>query len=133
MGTRGKHNFLLSAVGVFLFSFLCVLGSSLFALGSHFKGTSYLLPLMLTGRLLFGSGNGSLTSKPTSPNSDSYVRCQLRDNLVKLLSLVFFLVSCSEPYHSLLVQREGAGLGFRSDPGFLSPGFSPEFLPHPEV
>uniref|UniRef100_A0A3B3ZMR2 Lysosomal dipeptide transporter MFSD1 n=1 Tax=Periophthalmus magnuspinnatus TaxID=409849 RepID=A0A3B3ZMR2_9GOBI len=47
--------------GVFLFSFLCVLGSSLFALGSHFKGTPYLLPLMLTGRLLFGSGNGSLT------------------------------------------------------------------------
>uniref|UniRef100_H3D5I9 Lysosomal dipeptide transporter MFSD1 n=1 Tax=Tetraodon nigroviridis TaxID=99883 RepID=H3D5I9_TETNG len=47
--------------GVFLFSFLCVLGSSLFALGSHFRGTPYLLPLMLTGRLLFGSGNGSLT------------------------------------------------------------------------
>ncbi|KAK3552059.1 hypothetical protein QTP70_031765 [Hemibagrus guttatus] len=47
--------------GVFLFSFLCVLGSSIFALGSHFKGTPYLLPLMLAGRLLFGSGNGSLT------------------------------------------------------------------------
>lgn len=47
--------------GVFLFSFLTVLGSSVFALGSHFKGTPYLLPLMLTGRLLFGSGNGSLT------------------------------------------------------------------------
>ncbi|XP_005935597.1 major facilitator superfamily domain-containing protein 1 [Haplochromis burtoni] len=47
--------------GVFLFSFHCVLGSSLFALGSHFKGSPYLLPLMLTGRLLFGSGNGSLT------------------------------------------------------------------------
>lgn len=47
--------------GVFLFSFLTVLGSSVFALGSHFKGTQYLLPLMLTGRLLFGSGNGSLT------------------------------------------------------------------------
>ncbi|KAJ7984544.1 hypothetical protein DPEC_G00355900 [Dallia pectoralis] len=47
--------------GVFLFSFLCVLGSAIFALGSHFKGTAYLLPLMLTGRLLFGSGNGSLT------------------------------------------------------------------------
>lgn len=28
--------------GVFLFSFLCVLGSSLFALGSHFKGTTEL-------------------------------------------------------------------------------------------
>ncbi|XP_023674954.1 lysosomal dipeptide transporter MFSD1 [Paramormyrops kingsleyae] len=47
--------------GVFLFSFLTVLGSTIFALGSHFKGTSYLLPLMLTGRLVFGSGNGSLT------------------------------------------------------------------------
>nr|XP_033770419.1 major facilitator superfamily domain-containing protein 1-like [Geotrypetes seraphini] len=47
--------------GVFLFSFLTVLGSAVFALGSHFKGTSYLLPLMLIGRLLFGSGNGSLT------------------------------------------------------------------------
>ncbi|XP_068161635.1 lysosomal dipeptide transporter MFSD1-like [Antennarius striatus] len=47
--------------GVLLSSSLCVLGSSLFALGSHFKGTPYLLPLMLTGRLLFGSGSGSLT------------------------------------------------------------------------
>ncbi|XP_075755096.1 lysosomal dipeptide transporter MFSD1-like [Pelodiscus sinensis] len=47
--------------GVFFFSFLTVLGSCIFALGSHFKGTPYLLPLMLTGRLLFGSGNGSLT------------------------------------------------------------------------
>ncbi|KAJ7305779.1 hypothetical protein JRQ81_010145 [Phrynocephalus forsythii] len=47
--------------GVFVFSFLTVLGSSVFALGSHFRGTPYLLPLMLTGRLLFGSGNGSLT------------------------------------------------------------------------
>ncbi|XP_076842967.1 lysosomal dipeptide transporter MFSD1 isoform X2 [Brachyhypopomus gauderio] len=47
--------------GVFLFSFLTVLGSAIFALGSHFKGTASLLPLMLTGRLLFGSGNGSLT------------------------------------------------------------------------
>ncbi|XP_068616264.1 lysosomal dipeptide transporter MFSD1-like, partial [Brachionichthys hirsutus] len=46
--------------GVFLSSFLCVLGSSLFALGSHFKGTPYLLPLMLTGRLLFGAGFGPL-------------------------------------------------------------------------
>uniref|UniRef100_A0A8C8CLK1 Lysosomal dipeptide transporter MFSD1 n=1 Tax=Oncorhynchus tshawytscha TaxID=74940 RepID=A0A8C8CLK1_ONCTS len=52
---------LFSLFGVFLFSFLCVLGSAIFALGSHFKGTAYLLPLMLTGRLLFGSGNGSLT------------------------------------------------------------------------
>ncbi|XP_064624959.1 major facilitator superfamily domain-containing protein 1-like [Lineus longissimus] len=47
--------------GVFLFSFLCVLGSSTFALGAYFRGTSALLPVMLIGRLLFGSGNGSLT------------------------------------------------------------------------
>ncbi|XP_015215360.2 lysosomal dipeptide transporter MFSD1 [Lepisosteus oculatus] len=56
--------FLIDKLGnrcVFLFSFLTVLGSAVFALGSHFKGTSYLLPLMLTGRLLFGSGNGSLS------------------------------------------------------------------------
>ncbi|CAH2307674.1 major facilitator superfamily domain-containing 1-like isoform X3, partial [Pelobates cultripes] len=46
--------------GLFLFSLLTVLGSAIFALGSHFKGTPYLLPLMLTGRLLFGAGNGSL-------------------------------------------------------------------------
>lgn len=50
-------------VGVFLFSFLCVLGSCTFAAGAFLKGTSYLLPVMLLGRLLFGSGNGSLTSK----------------------------------------------------------------------
>ena len=63
---------LLRAVGVFLFSFLCVLGSSLFALGSHFTGTPYLLPLMLTGRLLFGSGNGSLTSMSASHQSNLF-------------------------------------------------------------
>ena len=51
------------SVGVFLFSFLCVLGSSTFAAGIFLKGTSYMLPIMLLGRLLFGSGNGSLTSK----------------------------------------------------------------------
>lgn len=48
-------------IGVFLFSFLCVLGSSTFAVGSMLKGTKYMLPVMLLGRLLFGSGNGSLT------------------------------------------------------------------------
>ncbi|XP_061182017.1 major facilitator superfamily domain-containing protein 1-like [Saccostrea echinata] len=48
-------------LGVFLFSFLCVLGSSTFAVGAMLKGTSYMLPIMLLGRLLFGSGNGSLT------------------------------------------------------------------------
>ncbi|XP_072416186.1 lysosomal dipeptide transporter MFSD1 [Chiloscyllium punctatum] len=49
-----------SGVGIILFSILIVLGSATFALGSHFKGTCYLLPLMLIGRLLFGSSNGSL-------------------------------------------------------------------------
>ncbi|XP_070563686.1 lysosomal dipeptide transporter MFSD1-like [Ptychodera flava] len=48
-------------VGLFLFSGLCLLGSSVFALGELFKGTSAMLPVMLVGRLLFGSGNGSLT------------------------------------------------------------------------
>ncbi|CAC5422772.1 unnamed protein product [Mytilus coruscus] len=48
-------------IGLFLFSFLCVLGSSTFAAGVFFKGTSAMLPVMLIGRLLFGSGNGSLT------------------------------------------------------------------------
>lgn len=48
-------------VGVFLFSFLCVLGSSTFAAGAMLKGSSAMLPVMLIGRLLFGSGNGSLT------------------------------------------------------------------------
>lgn len=47
-------------LGVFLFSFLCVLGSSTFAAGAFLKGTSYMLPVMLLGRLLFGSGSGSL-------------------------------------------------------------------------
>lgn len=51
------------SVGAFLFSGLCVVGSSTFALGAMFKGTSAMLPLMLLGRLIFGSGNGSLTSK----------------------------------------------------------------------
>ncbi|XP_067912962.1 lysosomal dipeptide transporter MFSD1 isoform X3 [Heterodontus francisci] len=49
-----------NCVGIFLFSILIVIGSATFALGSHFKGTSFLLPLMLIGRLLFGSSNGSL-------------------------------------------------------------------------
>ncbi|XP_066833981.1 LOW QUALITY PROTEIN: major facilitator superfamily domain-containing protein 1-like [Anser cygnoides] len=47
--------------GVFVFSLLTMMGSSVFALGSHFKGSPYLLSMMLTGRLLFDSGNGSLT------------------------------------------------------------------------
>jgi hypothetical protein len=46
---------------LFLFSFLCLGGSSVFAAGAMMKGTSAMLPLMLVGRLVFGSGNGSLT------------------------------------------------------------------------
>ena len=52
-----------SPVGAFTFSGLCVIGSSTFAAGALLKGTKYMLPLMLLGRLIFGSGNGSLTSK----------------------------------------------------------------------
>lgn len=50
-----------NGVGVFLFSFLCLLGSGIFALGAIFRGTAAMLPIMLIGRLLFGSGNGSLS------------------------------------------------------------------------
>ena len=50
-------------VGAFIFSGLCVIGSSTFAAGAILKGTKYMLPLMLLGRLIFGSGNGSLTSE----------------------------------------------------------------------
>ncbi|XP_060594998.1 major facilitator superfamily domain-containing protein 1-like [Ruditapes philippinarum] len=48
-------------IGLFLFSFLVVLGSSTFAVGAMLKGTKAMLPVMLLGRLLFGSGNGSMT------------------------------------------------------------------------
>lgn len=48
-------------VGVFLFSFFCVLGSSIFAAGIYLRGTDAMLPIMLLGRLIFGAGNGSLT------------------------------------------------------------------------
>ncbi|XP_014663318.1 PREDICTED: major facilitator superfamily domain-containing protein 1-like isoform X2 [Priapulus caudatus] len=50
-----------NVVGVLLFSLLCLLGSATFALGTTFQGTTTMLPIMLFGRLLFGSGNGSLT------------------------------------------------------------------------
>lgn len=48
-------------IGLFLFSGLCLLGSSLFAVGAMIRGTPAMFPVMLVGRLLFGSGNGSLT------------------------------------------------------------------------
>lgn len=50
-----------NTVGLFLFSGLCLLGSCIFALGAIFKGTPAMFPIMLCGRLIFGSGNGSLT------------------------------------------------------------------------
>jgi len=49
-------------VGVLLFSFLCLIGSATFAAGTFLRGSAALLPVMLLGRLLFGSGNGALTS-----------------------------------------------------------------------
>ncbi|XP_075891689.1 lysosomal dipeptide transporter MFSD1-like [Nelusetta ayraudi] len=49
-----------NSCGTFLFSFMCIVGSSLFALGAHFKGAPCMLPLMLFGRLLFGSASQSL-------------------------------------------------------------------------
>jgi len=50
-----------NSIGLFLFSFLCLTGSSLFTVGSMLYGTSAMFPLMLVGRLMFGSGNGALT------------------------------------------------------------------------
>lgn len=47
--------------GAFLFSGLCLVGSSLFAVGPFLKNTPAMLPVMLIARLIFGSGNGSLT------------------------------------------------------------------------
>ncbi|EGD83363.1 major facilitator superfamily transporter domain-containing protein 1 [Salpingoeca rosetta] len=44
-------------LSLLLFSGLCLVGASIFALGVSLK----LYPLMLCGRLIFGSGNGSLT------------------------------------------------------------------------
>ena len=50
-----------NSIGLFLFSFLCLLGCSIFTVGSMLYGSSAMFPLMLVGRLIFGSGNGSLT------------------------------------------------------------------------
>lgn len=48
-------------VGAILFSFLCLSGTSIFAVGSMLKGTPAMFPVMLLGRLLFGSGNGAVS------------------------------------------------------------------------
>jgi len=48
-------------IGTLLFSFLCLAGTSLFAAGLYCKGNpSMMFLLFLLGRLLLGSGNGSL-------------------------------------------------------------------------
>lgn len=57
--------------GTFLFSLMCVVGSSLFALGAHFRGAPCMLPLMLFGRLLFGSASQSLAGTMTSQDLDT--------------------------------------------------------------
>eukprot|EP00043_Microstomoeca_roanoka_P025739 m.9721 g.9721 ORF g.9721 m.9721 type:complete len:513 (+) comp5802_c0_seq1:1-1539(+) len=44
-------------ISLLIFSGLCLLGATVFALGVSF----HIYPLMLCGRLIFGSGNGSLT------------------------------------------------------------------------
>lgn len=46
--------------GALLFSCLCLAGTSVFAIGLNFKGHPAMFPLFLVGRLLFGSGNGSI-------------------------------------------------------------------------
>ncbi|XP_072916534.1 lysosomal dipeptide transporter MFSD1-like isoform X3 [Hemitrygon akajei] len=48
-----------NCIVVILSYFIIMLGSATFALGSHFKGTSYLLPLMIIGQFLAGSSSGS--------------------------------------------------------------------------
>ncbi|XP_078362770.1 lysosomal dipeptide transporter MFSD1-like [Oculina patagonica] len=48
-------------IGAMIFSSMCLAGTSVFAIGLYFKGTSTMFPLFLLGRILFGSGNGSLT------------------------------------------------------------------------
>lgn len=111
-----------------MFSALCVLGSSLFALGSHFKGTPYLLPLMLIGRLIFGLGSVSLVGKATLHKSYTY--SAVSASSVFDLSLLCVLVSVAGPNHSYLVQRQRVMFGVRSDSRFLSPGFSRKFFRH---
>jgi MFS family permease len=51
-----------NAIGLFLFSVLCLTGSTIFTVGTMMSyESSAMFPLMLLGRLMFGSGNGSLT------------------------------------------------------------------------
>lgn len=48
-------------IGALLFSFMCLAGTSVFAVGLYFKGGAAMFPLFLLGRIMFGSGNGALT------------------------------------------------------------------------
>ena len=41
-------------VGALLFSSMCLAGTSVFAIGLYFKGSSAMFPLFLLGRILFG-------------------------------------------------------------------------------
>ncbi|EDO41128.1 predicted protein [Nematostella vectensis] len=50
-----------NGVGALLFSSMCLIGVSTFASGLYLQGTKAMFPIMLLGRILFGSGNGSLT------------------------------------------------------------------------
>jgi hypothetical protein len=95
---------------------LCVLGSSTFAASLFLKGTSAMFPLMLLGRLLFGSGNGSLTSEfclsdlrflvyRVQRTICGHSRTTLSDlfllfNCVKLIAVKFTLIYlfCTPPY-----------------------------------
>lgn len=117
-----------SAVGIYLFSILCILGSALFALGSHFNGTPYLLPLMLAGRLLLGAGSGSVVGGKAN-TFESINQRWLRGPFHSILCI---LLSFAGSHYSVLVQRQGDGHGLRGDHRFLSFGFRPEFLHHSE-
>lgn len=79
-GMTKTFSFLSYAAGIYLFSLTCVIGSSLFALGSHFKGAPCMLPLMLIGRLLFGSASLALSGTMTSQDLETliiqiYINC----------------------------------------------------------
>ena len=41
-------------VGALLFSFMCLAGTSVFAVGLYFKGGAAMFPLFLLGRIMFG-------------------------------------------------------------------------------
>lgn len=48
------NSFFYVLVGALLFSFMCLAGTSVFAVGLYFKGGAAMFPLFLLGRIMFG-------------------------------------------------------------------------------